>query len=233
MTSTQTTAAGGGAATLASRTTPIVVRVVEDFPLVRDAIATCLAEDPRFQVLDVCPDGAAALKCAAERRVDVNLLDLHLPDMGGMVVLDQLKAIDPTARVVLLTACERPEQLLAAMAAGASGYLTKRQPMAEIAAAIVAVHAGGTVVGPSMAGHLVGARGSSGSSGGHAGAATLNDDEVTVLRRIAEGATDAQIAREMFVSTRTVQNLLSRVRAKTGVSRRAELTRWAMEHAWI
>lgn len=208
-----------------STTTPIRVLVVDDIPVVRNALVDTLDADPRFEVVGACADGATALDCASGHPVDVTLLDLDLPDMGGMALLDRLKTRCHACRAIVYTSCERPSQVLASMAGGANGYITKRQTMNEITDALLAVAEGGTVISPSLAGHLIDANLEQ--------SRTLTEHELEVLRKVADGATDAQIGRELFVSTRTVQNVLGKIREKTGTRRRSELAKWAVQHAWI
>ena len=121
----------------------------------------------------------------------------------------------------MLTANERPEGVVDAVSAGASGYLTKRAGGDELAAAVLAVAAGESVVEPAMAGHLMRELSGGGSR------VVLNGRERHALRLVCDGLTDQQIADRLFVSVRTVQNDLRRIRDKAGVTRRPELVRWA------
>jgi DNA-binding NarL/FixJ family response regulator len=151
--------------------------------------------------------------------------------MGGMPVLERLRAEMPDIKVLVMTASETAQPLLEAVAAGASGYLTKRSTREELRQAIITVHGGGSVISPMLAGHLL--KEYSRASRGETSSVRplLGEREHEILRLVADGDTDKEIAQRLYISPRTVQNHLTRIREKTGLRRRAELTRWAMEHA--
>lgn len=209
----------------------IRVLLADDFPLVREGIAAALARDPGIKVVGEADNGVEALRAAEELKPDVILLDLHMPEMGGMMVLERVRVSLPDTRVLVMTASEKAETLLAAVSAGAAGYITKRASRRELCDAIITVHGGGSVIAPHLAGHLLRqyARTTNGKSHHLRNALTSREQEV--LRLVAQGHTDKQIALQMYVSPRTVQNHLMRVRDKTGLRRRSELTRWAVLHA--
>ena len=209
----------------------IRVLLIDDFPLVREGMAAALARDPGIDVVGHAENGAAGLALARELRPDVVLLDLHMPEMGGMVVLERLRRELPQTRALVMTASEKAETLLAAVSAGAAGYITKRSSRQELCDAVITVHGGGSVIAPSLAGHLL-RQYQKASKGDTADLRSqLSGRELEVLRLVAQGLTDKQIAREIYVSPRTVQNHLASIRGKTGLRRRSELTRWAVVHA--
>lgn len=209
----------------------IDVLLADDFPLLREGIAAALSADPAITVVAQADNGVQALALAEEHRPDVMLLDLHMPEMGGMMVLERLRELLPDTRVLVLTASEKAETLLAAVSAGAAGYITKRASRRELCDAVITVHGGGSVIAPHLAGHLLRqySRATNGKSDDLRNALTAREQEV--LKLVAQGHTDKQIADLMYVSPRTVQNHLMRVRDKTGLRRRSELTRWAVLHA--
>jgi len=209
----------------------IDVLLVDDFPLVREGMATALTRDPGIHVVGQAENGKQGLQMARELQPDVVLLDLHMPEMGGMMTLERLHDEVPKARVLIMTASEKAETLLAAVSGGAAGYITKRASRQELCDAVITVHGGGSVIAPHLAGHLLrqyqkASRGETDNLHNQ-----LSTRELEVLRLVAMGYTDRQIAEEIFVSPRTVQNHLARIRDKTGLRRRSELTRWAVVHA--
>jgi DNA-binding NarL/FixJ family response regulator len=208
----------------------IRVLVADDFPMVRDALGAALARHPQIEVAGMAADGLEAVEKARRLQPDVVVLDLRMPGMSGLMALTRLTTELPHVRVLLLTACEEPDAVIDAVSAGAAGFVTKRISGADLADAVCAVHRGEPVVDPALTAHLVRGlrRDDKGSHGVSAG--RLTGSELNVLRLVADGRTDKQISQTLYISPRTVQSHLSQVRAKTGVRRRVELTRWAAEH---
>jgi DNA-binding NarL/FixJ family response regulator len=209
----------------------ISILLVDDFPLLCEGFAVALGSDPGLDIVGKAETGEEGLRLALELQPDVVVLDLNMPGMGGMSVLKRLSAELPETKTIIMTASETAQALLDAVAAGASGYLTKRSTREELRQAIITVHGGGSVISPMLAGHLLNeySKASRGESSGLR--PLLGEREHEVLRLVASGDTDKEIAQRLYISPRTVQNHLTRIREKTGLRRRAELTRWAMEHA--
>lgn len=207
------------------------VLVAEDFPLFREGFVAALDAHPSIQVVGEAADGREALQKTIALRPDILTLDLFMPEMGGMMVLERLRHERLATRILVLTASERPDSLLDSVASGAAGYLTKRCNRSELCEAVLTVHAGGSVISPSLAGHLLQAYSSSSRGEPSRLRPLLGAREHEILRLIARGRTDKEIALALSISPRTVQNHLGRIRQKTGLRRRAELTRWAVEHA--
>ncbi len=208
----------------------IRVVVADDFPLVREGVARALSADPAIEVIAQAENGHDALTIAEDLRPDVMILDLRMPDLGGLAVLDKLRTSRPEIRVIVMTASEQASTLLDAIAAGAAGYLSKRSTGEELRQAVITAHGGGSVITPSLASHLL-KEFSSSARGEQSPVRPLQGRELDVLRLVVQGKTDNEIGKELFISPRTVQNHLTRIREKTGLRRRSELTRWAVEHA--
>ena len=209
----------------------IRILLIDDFPLIRQGLAAALETDPGLTIVGEADDGEEGLRLAQELQPDVVILDLAMPGMGGMTVLERLRSEAPSSKVLIVTANEKAQPLLDAVAAGAAGYLTKRCTREELRQAIITVHGGGSIISPMLAGHLLNEY--SRTSRGEASHVRplLGEREHEVLRLVANGATDLEIAEALYISPRTVQNHLTRIREKTGLRRRAELARWAVEHA--
>jgi DNA-binding NarL/FixJ family response regulator len=208
----------------------IRVVVADDFPLVREGVVRALNQDPGIEVVAQAENGQEALNVAEQLRPDVMILDLRMPDLGGLAVLDKLRNTQPDVRVIVMTASEQASTLLDAIAAGAAGYLSKRSTGEELRQAVITAHGGGSVITPSLASHLL-KEFSSSARGEQSAVRPLQGRELDVLRLVVQGKTDNEIGQELFISPRTVQNHLTRIREKTGLRRRSELTRWAVEHA--
>jgi two-component system NarL family response regulator len=208
----------------------IRVVVADDFPLVREGVARALNHDRALEVVGQATTGQEAIELAEELRPDVMILDLRMPDLGGLAVLDKLRTSQPQIRVIVMTASEQASTLLDAIAAGAAGYLSKRTTGEELRQAVITAHGGGSVITPALASHLL-KEFSSSARGEQSYVRPLQGRELDVLRLVVQGKTDNEIGKELFISPRTVQNHLTRIREKTGLRRRSELTRWAVEHA--
>jgi DNA-binding NarL/FixJ family response regulator len=209
----------------------IRVLVVDDFPLVREGLTASLEVDPGIEVIGEAADGDEGLRMARELRPDVVLVDMRMPGLGGPVLLTRIREELPDTRVLVVTASEKAETLLEAVSAGAAGYLTKRVSGRELRHAVITVHGGGSVITPTLARHLL--REYSHVSRGEPLSVRplLAQREQEVLRLLAAGHTDREIGCKLYISPRTVQNHLTRIREKTGMRRRSELARWAVEHA--
>jgi DNA-binding NarL/FixJ family response regulator len=214
----------------AARGVTIRVVVADDFPLLREAVVRALDTDPGIEVVGEAADGREALALAEDLKPDVLILDLRMPELGGLAVLDALRTSDPQIRVIVMTAIEQASTLLDAIAAGAVGYLSKRSTAKDLRQAVTTAHAGGSLITPSLASHLL-REFSSAARGERSQVRPLEGRELEVLRLVVQGKTDNEIGMALFVSPRTVQTNLARIRAKTGLRRRSELTRWAVEHA--
>ena len=191
-----------------------------------------LNRDPAIEVVGQANNGQEALELVAALRPDVLILDLIMPGLDGLGVLDSLSASHPEVRVLLMTASEQTGPLLGAFEAGAAGYLSKRATGEELRQAVITAHGGGSVITPALADKMLKQLPeSSGVDAQRRVRALLGPRELEVLRGVAQGKTDNEIGEDLFISPRTVQNHLTRIREKTGLRRRSELTRWAVEHA--
>lgn len=192
------------------------VLLCDDHPMVRDGMRLLLTE-LGHEVVAEAATGEEALAHAAEHTPDVVVMDLHLPGMSGVDATRALVRADPDARVLVFTMIEDDATLLAALRAGARGYLIKGAGHAEVARALDAVADGDVVVGAAVAARLTAALAGAGSSGAFP---QLTRREREVLELMARGQTNAQIAAGLFLSPKTVRNLVSGVFAKLGVSTR-------------
>lgn len=206
------------------------VTIVEDFPIVRTAIADALAGDGRIEVVDSVSTARDLLDALVLNEPDVVLVDLHLPDMDGPRLIQRVRRLHPDVQVLVFSASERPALVLSALHAGARGYVVKRQSAREIADAILAVKEGGTVLAPQVASSVVTQPTAPGEDAQVGATTRLGQADAEIVRMVVDGETDEQIARALYVSTRTVQNRLTRIRRVAQVQRRTELARWALEN---
>jgi DNA-binding NarL/FixJ family response regulator len=209
---------------------PVRVLVVDDHPIWRQGVADGLTE-AGYPVAGTAADGARALRVAAAVRPDVVLLDLHLPDLSGAEVTRRLLALDPSIRVLVLSASGERQDVLDAMTAGATGYLVKSAEMTELVSAVRSTAAGRAVFTPGLAGLVLGEfRRLTGSPGPRQPAApALTKRETEILRLVAKGLTYPQIAARLSLSFRTVQNHAQNTLVKLQLHNKAQLVRYAME----
>jgi DNA-binding NarL/FixJ family response regulator len=206
------------------------VRVViaDDFELARAGIESALAAHPEIEIVGRASDGREALDQARRLRADLVVLDLRMSGQGGMQALDAFREHLPEVRVLVLTANENPDNLRAAIAAGAAGYLTKQSPVEELNEAVIKVARGGLVVAPSLADKLLSEGASEDDPAGSGDQPALTGRQRIVVRLVSSGMTDPEIADRLFVSVRTVQYELAEIKRVTGLSRRSEIARWAV-----
>lgn len=211
------------------RAVAIRVVIADDFPLMRRALLDCLANRPDMEVVGEASDGREAVALAKEHQPDVLVLDLAMPNVGGLEALGQLREELPGVRVLVMSASEKEKSVVQAIGEGAAGYITKRSTMDELCDAITTVHGGGAAISPALTVHLL--RGLSGDgTPGPASRDRLSARELEIVRLLAQGSTDDEISAELGISPRTVQAHLARVRDKVGVRRRSQLARWAAEN---
>lgn len=200
----------------------IRVLVVDDHALFRRGLVSLLNEQPDIEVVGDAGDAYEALRLAQELRPDVVLMDVNMPGEGGISATEALLRRVPSARVLMLTVSDADADLLAALKAGAHGYLLKEATPEEVIQAIRMTYQGKSVLSPEMVSRLV-AHVRSGLSFAHHPLQALSPREQEILRLVAQGYTNAEIAQALVISENTVKTHLRRMMRKLGVTSRAEL----------
>lgn len=200
----------------------IKVLLAEDQGMVREALAALLGLEPDIEVVAQVARGDEVLAAAREADVDVALLDIEMPGRTGIEAAAELRAALPAVQVVVLTTFGRPGYLRGAMESGASAFLVKDAPAAQLAAAVRKVLAGERVIDPALAAAALAE-----------GANPLTDREREVLRAAAGGATNAELAAALHLSQGTVRNYLSTAIQKLAVRNRAEAVGTARDKGWL
>jgi DNA-binding NarL/FixJ family response regulator len=195
---------------------PPVIRllIADDHPIVRDGLTGMFSDEPGFEVVGQAADGAEAVRLAGLLQPDVILMDLRMPRMDGATAIDELARRGIPARVLVLTTYDTDGYVLSAVEAGATGYLLKDAPRAELLHATRAAARGESVLSPAVASRLMGRVRTP-------DAEPLSHRELEVLSLIAAGNTNKDAAARLFVSEATVKTHLLHIYAKLSVSDRA------------
>lgn len=208
--------------------------VADDQATVRESLAIMLGLTEDIEVVGVAADGGQAVELARAGDVDVVLMDLHMPVCDGVAATARIVAAHPGTRVVVLTTYADDASVLAALRAGALGYLTKDAGREQITQAVRAAAAGQAVLDPEVQRALLAAATSTAAATGPEPAAVLPDGltprEGEVLAMIASGMSNREIAKALVVSEATVKTHINNLFAKTGARDRAQAVRYAYQH---
>ena len=191
---------------------PIRVFSVDDHPLLREGIATLVNNQPDMVLVGEASTGAEAIQQFKQHMPDVTLLDLRLPDMSGIDVLIDIRSEFPEARLVMLTTFEGDVEVHRALQAGARGYLLKNMPPSELLDVIRQVHDGKKRIPPEIASQLL----------EHMSDEGLTEREVEVLREVADGNRNREIAERLFISEETVKVHIKHIMEKLGAADRTQ-----------
>ncbi|WP_369034203.1 MULTISPECIES: response regulator [Streptomyces] len=201
--------------------TPVRVLVVDDQRLIRDGIASLLSIRPGIEIVGTAVDGRDAVAKTLELSPDVVLMDVRMPEMDGVEAVAVLRGRAPECRVVMLTTFDDEEYVVQALRAGAHGYLLKDLPAEELAHAVRLAHAGVTQLDSSVARHLTAALPTP-SPAGAPPAVSLSPRETDILRLLAQGHTNREIAARLYVSEGTVKNHVSRILTRLALRDRTQ-----------
>lgn len=201
---------------------PIRLLLADDQALVRGALAALLGLEHDLVVVAEVERGDEVLPTIRNVEVDVALLDVEMPGLDGIAVVEQLAREAPRVRSLVVTTFGRPGYLRRAIDAGAAGFVVKDTPAAELADAVRRVHQGLRVVDPTLAAESL-----------LDGTSPLSEREREVLSRVFAGAAVAEVARELNLSTGTVRNYLSSAAAKAGASSSRQAAVLAHERGWL
>ena len=200
----------------------VKVLLAEDQGMVRGALAALLGIEPDIEVIGSMSNGQEAFRALTTLRPDVVVTDIEMPEMTGLELAVRVRELYPEMKVVIVTTFARPGYLRRALDAGASGYLLKDRPSAELADAVRRVHRGLRVVDPDLAAEIWNAEPD-----------PLSDREREILRRAGEGEATADLAKSLRLSEGTVRNYLSDAISKLGAANRIEAARLARAKGWL
>jgi DNA-binding NarL/FixJ family response regulator len=217
---------------------PIRVLIVDDHALFRRGLEMVLAEERDIELVGEASDGAEAVDKAGEALPDVVLMDIRMPKSSGIEACRAMKEVAPSAKIVMLTISDEEEDLFEAIRAGASGYLLKDIPYDEVADVVRAVHGGQSLINPSMAAKLLTEFAALAKRDGEeraeqVPAPKLTDREMEVLRLVARGMNNRDIAKELFISENTVKNHVRNILEKLQIHSRMEAVMIAVREKLI
>jgi DNA-binding NarL/FixJ family response regulator len=212
---------------------PVTVVVADDQSAVREGLVLLLGTLPGIAVTGEAEDGEAAVEVVAAQRPQVVLMDLNMPGCDGVEATRRIRASHPHTQVVVLTTYSDDDSIISALQAGALGYLTKDATRAEIGRAVLAAAAGQAVLDPEVQQRLLSAAvRAPAPPSGDPDDGDLTPRESDVLRLIAAGKSNREIARALFVSEATVKTHINRIFAKTGSRDRTQAIRYAYTHGY-
>jgi DNA-binding NarL/FixJ family response regulator len=208
----------------------IRVLLADDHTVVRAGLRTLFDADADIEVVAESADGEDAVRRAAELRPDVAVLDFAMPGLNGAAATARLHVDAPAVKVLVLSAYEDPGFLRQVLTAGARGYVLKRAAADELLQAVRVVAGGGVYLEPTLAAHLAD-RPAEGTATG--GGESLSDRERDVLRLLAVGYTNKEIAARLRISVKTVETYKTRGMEKLGLHSRVDIVRFAAHHGWL
>jgi len=211
---------------------PIRVLVVDDHALFRRGLEMVLAQEPDIEVVGEAGDAVAAVERAAELLPDVVLLDVRMPKGSGIEACEQIKGVAPSSRIIMLTISDEEADLYEAIKAGATGYLLKEISIDEVAGAVRAVYDGQSLISPAMASKLLTEFAlmakRSNERTGQVPTPRLTERELEVLKLVARGLNNRDIARELYISENTVKNHIRNILEKLQLHSRMEAVVYAV-----
>ncbi len=208
----------------------IRVVIVDDHAVVRAGLRLLLERSPEIEPVDEAANATEAIYRVIEHKPDVVLIDVTMPGQSGIEAIPKLLEASPETRILVLSMQDDPHYVRDAFAAGAHGYVLKEAADSEVVAAIQQVAAGGSYVNPALGARLVTA---DAHERAEAAADPLSEREHEVLRLLALGHTNQEIAKSLYISVRTAETHRAHIMQKLGLSSRAELVRHALRHGLI
>jgi DNA-binding NarL/FixJ family response regulator len=212
---------------------PVPIRIVlaDDHTIVRDGVAHLLNAEADFEVVGQASDGLQVIELVARLKPDVVLMDLQMPNLDGVSAIKSIKAADDQIKIIILTTYDTDEYILEGIRAGARGYLLKDVPKEELCRSIRLVNQGHSLMQPSLTArffNLLAQRESKGSE-----VAALTERELEVVRLIARGDRNKEIAQKMAISEGTVKGYVATILQKFGVTDRTQAAMYAVQKGLI
>ncbi len=208
----------------------IRIMIVDDHPIVREGLVSVLKRDEDFEIVGEAPDGRTAVKRAVSLKPDLILMDLRMPEMGGVEAMKEIRATAPDIKFLVLTTYDTDEHIVGALEAGASGYLLKDAPRDDLFNAIRTVARGDALLQPRVAARLLQhMTGQTQRGNVNNGEEDLSPREIEVLQLVARGYANKEIAARLTITEATVKTHLAHIFQKLGVNDRTEAVTTAVQ----
>lgn len=211
----------------------IKVLICDDQSIVSTGLATILGSSPELEVVGTAGDGAEALKKSDDLHPDIVLMDLKMPMLNGIEATTQLRQTHPEIKVLVLTTYDADEWVFDAIRSGAAGYLLKDTPPEALIQAVIETAAGKNHLDPAVAGRLMDQFSSGSVSAPTHANYDLSERELEVLTLLADGAANAHIAKQLYLSEGTVRNIVSNILLKLGVEDRTQAAVLALKQGIV
>ncbi|HOH06908.1 MAG TPA: response regulator transcription factor [bacterium] len=211
------------------------IMIADDHAVLRDGLRLLLSSYPQFEVIGEADDGMTAVATALQIKPDVLLLDIAMPNMRGIEAILELKRFEPEIKILVLSMHDREEYVLQAMKNGADGYILKKSAAAELVAALNHVISGEIYLSPSISRHLVRnwLRDEESMAGVSRADTELSERERTVLKLIAEGRSNKEVASLLHISAKTVETHRARIMSKLELRTVPDLVRYAIKSGLV
>jgi DNA-binding NarL/FixJ family response regulator len=216
----------------------ISILLADDHKVLREGLELLLSAEPDIEVIGQATDGKEAYQMARELRPDVVIMDISMPGMSGTQATESLRATCPEVKVLALTAHEDADYMRQLLKAGASGYLLKSVAMIDLAHAIRVVAAGGVYLDPALAGKVMSSylrksQWEDTETSDETAASSLSEREVEVLRLVAWGHTNKEIAAQLHLGVKTIETHKAHAMEKLNFQNRADVVRYALRRGWL
>jgi DNA-binding NarL/FixJ family response regulator len=213
--------------------TKLQIFLADDHVVVREGLKALINAQPDMIVIGEAGDGLTAWQQARESQPDVVIMDITMPALNGVQATEQLKSACPNIKILALSVHEDTSYLRQLLAAGASGYVLKHAAADDLIRAIRMVASGGVYLDPALANHVVAGYVRVPAAASALLGTDLSERETEVVQRIAHGYSNKEIAAQFTLSVKTVETYRARAMEKLGLSSRAALVRYALEHGWL
>lgn len=214
-------------------TQPLRVFLADDHAIVRQGLAALINAQPDMTVVGEAGDGRSALDKARDCEADIVVMDISMPEMNGVQTTHALKTACPDIKVVALSVHEETSYLRQLLDAGASGYVLKRAAAEELIHALRVIGNGQVYICPAMSAKVMSSFARKQPLRGELAGSELSERETDVVKRIAQGFSNKEIAAHLSLSLKTVETYKARALEKLGLASRADLVRYAVEQGWL